>query len=132
MNKPIWKPAAIFLLPLTLALFCSATVQAQKGGDATGGEAGGNNLSYPVLWSEGMTKPLPGSPGMTPSLGGAWWYWWGTDPDGNPLSCPPDPDDQDCCDDGQIGTPAEGCEDARGLSSDWLDSSSLQHSKVSM
>ncbi len=68
-----------------------------------GGETAGNNLSYPVLWAEGITKTLPGTPGMEPILSGTWWYQWGTngsDPDVTPASCPPDPDNQAYCDDG--------------------------------
>jgi hypothetical protein len=111
MNKPVWKLATIFLLALCLALFCSATALAKKGGGGPpGGEAAGNCLSFPVIWAEGMSKALRGEFG-TVNLGGAWWYWWDTDAEGNPLSCAPDPDDQDCCDDGQIGTPTEGCEE---------------------
>jgi len=76
---------------------------AYQGGPPTGGDAAGNNLSFPVIWAEGVTKVLPGTPGMVPSLAGEWWYWWGTegvDPDIVPLSCPPDPDDLSRCDDG--------------------------------
>ncbi|HSO89124.1 MAG TPA: hypothetical protein VLQ91_21405 [Draconibacterium sp.] len=55
----------------------------------------GNNLSYPVIWAEGFTKVLPGTPLMTPVTNGVWWYQWGTngvDPNITPASCPPDPD----------------------------------------
>jgi len=75
-----------------------------------GGETAGNNLSFPVIWSEGVTKVLPGTAGMTPILNGEWWYWWGTsgvDPDIIPLSCPPDPDDETFCDD-RIAMQASG------------------------
>ncbi len=69
-------------------------------------EEAGNNLSYPVIWSEGIQKVLPGLPDMDPVLNGEWWYWWGfegTDPDITPLSCLPDPDDETFCDDGISG-----------------------------
>ncbi len=59
------------------------------------GETAGNNLSYPVIWAEGVEKTLPGNPGMAPILNGTWWYQWGTngsDPNITPASCPPDPD----------------------------------------
>ncbi len=68
------------------------------GGSKPGGETAGNNLSYPVIWSEGVQKALPGTPGMTPILNGEWWYQWGTngsDPNVTPASCAPDPDEGD-------------------------------------
>lgn len=68
-----------------------------------GAETTGNNLSYPVIWAEGIQKTLPGLPGMEPVINGEWWYWWGTegtDPNVSPLSCFPDPDDDTRCDDG--------------------------------
>ncbi|WP_119439084.1 hypothetical protein [Maribellus luteus] len=57
----------------------------------------GNNLSYPVIWSDGVAKALPGTVGVT-NLSGVWWYQWGTngvDPDIFPASCPPDPEESD-------------------------------------
>ncbi len=80
------------------------------------GETAGNNLSFPVIWSEGVEKILPGTPGMDPILTGGWWYWWGTegtDPNITPLSCAPDPDNEALCDDGLPGqttgdAPGEG------------------------
>jgi len=69
-----------------------------------GGETAGNNLSYPVIWAEGVTKVLRGDPGEY-TLNGTWWYWWGTDPATElPLSCAPDPDGSTYCDDGMVGT----------------------------
>jgi len=82
------------------------------GGGKPGGETAGNNLSFPVLWAEGVIKTPPGTPGMIPILTGEWWYQWGTngtDPDVVPASCMPDPDESDpvlnptglpLCDDG--------------------------------
>ena len=84
-----------------------------KGGKPTGHEAG-NNLSYPVIWAEGVTKALPGTAGADPVLNGEWWYWYGitgTDPNITPLSCPPDPDalaGEIYCDDGIAGTVTGG------------------------
>ena len=84
----------------------------KKGGKPAPETEVGNNLSYPVIWSEGVTKTLPGTPGMTPITNGVWWYQWGTngvDPDVTPASCPPDPDENNLtlnpeglnfCDDG--------------------------------
>lgn len=84
----------------------------KKGGKPSPATEVGNNLSYPVIWSEGVTKVLPGTPGMTPLTGGVWWYQWGTngvDPNITPASCPPDPDESNLdlnpdglnyCDDG--------------------------------
>jgi hypothetical protein len=76
-----------------------------KGGKPTGHEAG-NNLSYPVIWAEGVQKALPGTPGMEPQRNGDWWYWWGTagtEPNLTPLSCAPDPEYPAYCDDGLTG-----------------------------
>jgi uncharacterized membrane protein YgcG len=70
-------------------------------GPPNGGETAGNNLSYPVIWAEGVDKVLPGTAGEV-TLGGEWWYSWGTtgtDPNITPLSCPPDPDNEAFCDD---------------------------------
>ncbi|HEX6230815.1 MAG TPA: hypothetical protein VF029_03810, partial [Actinomycetota bacterium] len=94
----------------TLALVPVASAKGPGGGGGGGGghtETAGNNLSFPVLWAEGVTKTLPGSPGMTPVLTGEWWYQWGTngvDPNVSPASCPPDPDDLTFCDDGITGS----------------------------
>lgn len=71
------------------------------GGGGSGGGGGhtetfGNNLSYPVIWAEGVEKTLQGTPGMEPILTGEWWYQWGTngtDPNIVPASCEPDPDE---------------------------------------
>jgi len=110
MSKKIF----ISFLVLTLVFATTSVVFAGKGGGGGGkppSEAG-NNLSYPVIWAEGVTKVLPGTSGMTPILGGGWWYQWGTngtDPDITPASCPPDPDEENLvlnpnglhlCDDG--------------------------------
>lgn len=100
--------ASLFLTLLVAAvllLFLPGEAAAKKGegGGPPGGEATGNNLSYPVLWAEGMTKVLRGTPGMTPVLTGAWWYWWGSDAEDMPLSCAPDPDDMTYCDNGIPG-----------------------------
>ena len=76
-----------------------------KGPPAT--EAAGNNLSFPVIWAEGVTKTVPGTPDMQPVTGGAWWYSWGTngtDPNVVPASCAPDPDNLELCDNGIPGT----------------------------
>ncbi len=72
------------------------TMNLKKGKPNPTTEAG-NNLSYPVIWSDGVTKTLPGTMGET-KLTGEWWYQWGTngiDPDIFPASCLPDPDEND-------------------------------------
>ncbi len=66
---------------------------------APSGETAGNNLSYPVLWSDDFEKVLPGTMGEY-TLNGEWWYVWGEDPydPQQPLySCQPDPNDPDLC-----------------------------------
>lgn len=91
----------------------------KKGGKSTPSVEAGNNLSFPVIWAEGITKTLPGTPGMDPVTDGEWWYQWGmngVDPDVTPASCPPDPDESDLllnpeglsyCDDGIPGSLSE-------------------------
>ncbi len=113
--KPLHKFLACSLAALTMLTVACDGAPTEPGFDSNGpefvkGEPGppsgheaGNNLSYPVIWAEGITKVAPGAPGMEPVLGGEWWYWWGTegvDPNIVPLSCPPDPDDLTRCDDG--------------------------------
>ena len=117
------RSKAVLFLVFTLALaLMGSTVALAKGpgtgggGGKPGGETAGNNLSYPVIWADGVTKTLPGTPGMTPILNGVWWYQWGTngeDPNITPASCLPDPDGTNAelnpdglplCDDGVEGT----------------------------
>lgn len=73
-----------------------------------GGEtSAGNNLSYPVVWAEGVTKVLRGTEGVVNTTG-SFVYWWGVDVKGEeeiPLVCTPDPDDMMLCDDGVNGGP---------------------------
>ena len=81
-------------------------VTAQKGGRPTT-ETAGNNLSFPVLWSDDFEKPLPGFYNEY-TLNGSWWYVWGEDPiDPNvPIyGCAPDPNNPELCID---GTPPGG------------------------
>ncbi len=56
-----------------------ATELSAKGGKPVGGETTGNNLSFPVIWADGVTKVVPGTMG-TVTLAGEWWYVWGVDP----------------------------------------------------
>lgn len=92
-------------MALAFVISAAPDVMAQRGGGRPGGESFGNNLSFPVIWAEGATKVLRGAPGMTPMLDGSWWWWWGTDPvSDSPLSCAPDPDNLEYCDDGIPGT----------------------------
>jgi hypothetical protein len=58
-----------------------------KGGGGSGGgepiESVGANLSFPVIWSEGVEKTLRVAPADAVNgvkLAGAWWYVWGEDP----------------------------------------------------
>jgi hypothetical protein len=115
-----WRRRAVATLALCfvgLAFGCSdgmapgAAIQDSPSLKGGGGKpvpsTGVNSLSYPVIWSEGVAKTLPGTLGMVPLLTGEWWYQWGTngiDPDVTPASCLPDPDDATYCDDGLTGT----------------------------
>ncbi len=87
---------------LLVALCAAAQLSAQNGGGGGGGghtEIAGNNLSFPVIWAEGVTKALRGAPGVE-QFEGVWWYWWGTDDAGDPLSCGPDTENDSYCEDG--------------------------------
>ena len=94
---------------LALALLlCPAPALAQGGGGGGGHiELFGNNLSFPVIWAEGVTKALRGTPGMIPLTGGEWMFWWGTDPvTEDPLSCWPNATADGCLDGRPLGTGA--------------------------
>lgn len=114
LNKLV--PLLVLALAMTLAMGALAAPPEGKGkpnGEATAG----NNLSYPVLWAEGVTKDLRGTPG-TVLTEGEWWYQWGTngtEPDVTPAACPPDEDDAFYCDDGLLGSVGP---DPRTLSAD--------------
>jgi len=100
-----WRYKNALMSAVALALGTAFAVPAALAAKP-GGETAGNNLSFPVIWAEGVEKALPGTPGMIPILDGEWWYWWGTvgtDPNIEPLSCAPDPDDPNKCDDGMEG-----------------------------
>ena len=104
---------------LVVALMASPMVLAAGPGGGNGGGGGGNrpptgettgnNLSFPVIWAEGVAKALRGTQGLVQTQG-AYWYQWGTngeDPDVVPASCPSDPDENPgdgYCDDGVVGT----------------------------
>ena len=105
-RRHLIRLAAVLALAAAVAMVGGTAAQAARPeGGHPGGEAAGNNLSFPVIWSDGPTKVLRGAPGVE-NLNGAMWYWWGTDAEGNPESCLADPDDQDYCDDGD-GEPNE-------------------------
>lgn len=93
----------IFISLVVMALMLAVTSVSVVDAKGKPPSEAGNNLSYPVIWAEGVTKVLPGTIGMTPTINGAWWYQWGTngaDPDVTPASCAPDPDNNAYCDDG--------------------------------
>ena len=92
MSTTSLRARLLFTLALTLTMITTTTLYAS--------EEGGNNLSFPVIWAEGVMVTLPGEADMEPTLDGVWWYWWGTTPEGDPLSCPPDPQNNALCEDG--------------------------------
>lgn len=66
-------------------------------------ESAGNNLSFPVIWSDGFELDLREPPIVGPQLEDEWWYVWGEDPiDPNyPVySCKPLLTDPTLCDNG--------------------------------
>lgn len=66
-------------------------------------ESAGNNLSFPVIWAEGIPKNLREAPADAVDgllLGGEWWYVWGDEPidPASPIySCEPNPADELLC-----------------------------------
>ncbi len=67
-------------------------------------ESVGNNLSFPVIWAENVTKSLRTPPANLGEaeylLEGTWWYVWGDDPidPSYPIySCAPSPADSLLC-----------------------------------
>jgi len=64
------------------------------------GETFGNNLSFPVIWSDGYNKTVNGEVMGVNYLNGEWWYVWGEDPidpQGTIYSCAPNPSSPDLC-----------------------------------
>ena len=116
MKNACWKSRKIVWMAMVIT-FVGITVAVAKGpggggGGKPSGETAGNNLSFPVIWAEGVSKALPGWEGMNPLTQGEWWYQWGTngtDPDIFPASCRPDDEaelllvDRFYCDDGLAG-----------------------------
>lgn len=100
--KPVFAVAASVALCGAAATMTTALAadpgNGRGGGGRPGGETYGNNLSFPVIWSDGVAKTLRGAPGFE-QFDGFWWYWWGTDESGDPLSAAPDPDDPNPYDD---------------------------------
>ncbi len=80
----------------------TAEAKAPAGGEEE--EAAGNNLSFPVIWAEGITKTLREPPADLGEadylLTGEWWFVWGPepiDPDSPIYSCAPSPSDELVC-----------------------------------
>jgi len=70
----------------------------------------GNNLSFPVIWSDGFEKTLrePPVPGEV-LIDGEWSYVWAEDPaePGDPVySCKPHSENSSLCEDGSV--PGDG------------------------
>jgi len=128
-NLGSWNIFSSFMILLLAFLLFPVLTMAARGGEPGKPDAedeGGNNLSFPVIWAEGVRMPLPGEmPGTVESLEGEWWYWWGIegeDPNNYEIkSCAPDPDDNAYCDDGEEpGCPPDPDNDV-GLGEDYCD-----------
>ena len=66
---------------------------------APDGESAGNNLSYPVIWTDGPSLTLRGERWLEPTKNGVFYLVWGEDPidPQAPLySCPPDATGEAC------------------------------------
>ena len=74
-----------------------------------GGSTPGNNLSFPVIYAEGVPKALRGVYGVPEFEGNIWYYWelpaMAAEMPPEPIhgACPADPDDMLYCDDGVEG-----------------------------
>jgi hypothetical protein len=62
------------VLMTALAVAVAVPVPAEPGGGGHS-DQGTNNLSFPVIWSDGVAKALPGTFGL-PVFEGEYWYWW--------------------------------------------------------
>jgi len=96
-NSRIFR-TGLFLVSLLMFTHCEDPFMADygslkgsaKGSGGYGGGGGsvpeesvGANLSFPVIWSEGVKKVLRTPPAGTVDgvkLAGSWWYVWGEDP----------------------------------------------------
>lgn len=80
-----------------------ALSKSSKKVSADDGESAGNNLSYPVIWTDGPSITLRGERWLEPRKDGVFYYVWGEDPvdPQAPLySCLPSPTDESVCEDG--------------------------------
>ena len=88
-----------------------------------GEETAGNNLSYPVIWTDGPSIDLRGERWLAPRTDGVFYLVWGEDPidPQAPLySCLPDPDDPTICEDGSVpGTPYWRAYVQKDLNNEW-------------
>lgn len=73
-----WRFGKTPVSPVGLALAMLVVASSAMAAKPPTVDTAGNNLSFPVIWAEGVAKVLPGTPGMTPILLGEWWYQWGT------------------------------------------------------
>jgi len=96
---------------LLVVLALVGPVSAGNGKDqGAGGSTAGNNLSFPVIYAEGVPKTLRGIY-AAPVFDGAFWYYWklpvvAAEIPPVPVhgACPADPDDTLYCADGIEGT----------------------------
>jgi len=78
---------AVLVTALAVAVAVPVPAEAGDGGHS---DAGTNNLSFPVIWSDGVAKALPGA-FNEPLFGGEYWYWWPCDEDELGCKCEADP-----------------------------------------
>ena len=84
--------------------------EAQYETEAVKATTAGNNLSFPVIWSDGFEKELREPPVFGEAFSeGEWWHVWAEDPaePTDPIfSCMPQINDNTLCEDGSI--PGDG------------------------
>ncbi len=74
----------VLVTALAVAVVVPVPAEAAEGGHS---DQGTNNLSFPVIWSDGVGKALPGEFGV-PVFAGDYWYWWECLPDEeSPCAC---------------------------------------------
>ena len=73
MNENKRKVIWLLVFGMFVCVLCIQPVVAE---DEDPEEDSGNNLSLPVIWSDGITKPLRGTLGEPNCIGDLWYVWY--------------------------------------------------------